>query len=176
MKLTLIRHTRVEVPVGTCYGNSDVDVAETFPEEAKKVKEGLAGKRFDAVYSSPLQRCTKLAAYCGFSDPVLDNRLKELNFGRWEGKRWEEIEDPRLQEWYDNWLSVSPMGGESFLDQYNRVSSFLDELKENPFREVCIFAHGGTIQAILIYAGVYNFNQAFSNDITYGSRTIVEID
>lgn len=106
MKLTLIRHTRVEVPAGTCYGNSDVDVAETFPEEAEKVKAGLVGTRFDAVYSSPLQRCTKLAAYCGFPDPVLDDRLKELNFGHWEGKRWEEIKDPKLQEWYDNWLNV----------------------------------------------------------------------
>ena len=175
MKVTLIRHTRVAVSPGTCYGQTDVDVAETFPEEAARVKAALCGNDFDAVYSSPLQRCRKLAEYCGYPAPLLDDRLKELNFGDWEGKRWDDIQDPRLQEWFDNWLSTKAGGGESFLEQYARVAEFLDELRRRPFQKVAVFAHGGTIRAALVYAGVCNFNQIFSDMVDYGSVTEIEI-
>lgn len=57
MEVFLIRHTKTAVIPGTCYGNSDVDVADSFLEEAGKVRERLKGESFDAVYSSPLQRC-----------------------------------------------------------------------------------------------------------------------
>ena len=169
MEVFLIRHTKTAVIPGTCYGNSDVDVADSFPEEAEKVRVKLKGERFDAVYSSPLQRCRKLAVYCGYENPILDDRLKELNFGSWEGQRWDEIRDPCLQEWYDDWLSIPAGGAESFLEQYNRVSAFLDDLKKTEYGKVCVFAHGGTIRAALIYAGKYNFNQAFTDDVDYGS-------
>ncbi|MDE6452561.1 MAG: histidine phosphatase family protein, partial [Odoribacter sp.] len=72
MKITLIRHTRVTIPPGICYGWSDVDVAPSFETEAGQVKKGILYERFDAVYSSPLSRCRKLAAFCGFHQPVLD--------------------------------------------------------------------------------------------------------
>ena len=52
MEVFLIRHTKTAVIPGTCYGNSDVDVADSFLEEAGKVRERLKGERFDAVYSS----------------------------------------------------------------------------------------------------------------------------
>lgn len=176
MKITLIRHTRVGVPIGTCYGNSDVDVAPTFEEEAKQVWRGLEGQVFDAAYSSPLQRCWKLAMYCGFPNVILDARLKELNFGSWEGQRWEEIRDPRLQDWYNNWLDLKAGGGENFLEQYNRVSDFLDELKTKSYKEVCVFTHGGTMRAALIYAGIYTFNHAFTDDVPYGGKRLITID
>lgn len=170
MDVTLVRHTRVAVVPGMCYGNTDVDLATSFLEEAERVRLNLADRVFDLVYSSPLQRCHKLAVYCGFINPILDDRLKELNFGNWEGQRWDEIRDPLLQEWYDNWLSVPAGGAESFLEQYNRVTAFLDDLKATGRENVCVFTHGGTIRAALIYAGKYNFNQAFSDDVGYGSQ------
>ena len=164
MEVFLIRHTKTAVIPGTCYGNSDVDVADSFLEEAGKVRERLKGESFDAVYSSPLQRCRKLAVYCGYENPILDDRLKELNFGSWEGQRWDE-----------DWLSMPAGGAESFLEQYNRVSAFLDDLKETGHEKVCVFAHGGTIRAALIYAGKYNFNQAFTDDVDYGSQVKMTI-
>ena len=41
-------------------------------------------------------------------------------------------DDPRLQEWYADYLNVAATGGESFAMQYRRVSDFLDELKGKP--------------------------------------------
>jgi len=100
MKITLIRHTRVAVETGICYGWSDVGVAPSFETEASRVKENISNERFDIVYSSPLSRCRKLAAFCGFHEPILDDRLKELNFGEWEMKKWDDLTDPRLELWY----------------------------------------------------------------------------
>jgi alpha-ribazole phosphatase len=57
MKLTLIRHTSLQVPVGVCYGQSDIDVAASFANELELTKAKIAGMMFDAVYTSPLQRC-----------------------------------------------------------------------------------------------------------------------
>ena len=45
MDVFLIRHTRTAVVPGTCYGNSDVDVAGSFPEEAERVRVRLEGER-----------------------------------------------------------------------------------------------------------------------------------
>ena len=56
MKITLIRHTRVAVETGICYGWSDVGVAPSFETEASRVKENISNERFDIVYSSPLSR------------------------------------------------------------------------------------------------------------------------
>lgn len=53
MKITLIRHTRVAVETGICYGWSDVGVAPSFETEASRVKENISNEQFDIVYSSP---------------------------------------------------------------------------------------------------------------------------
>ena len=84
MDVFLIRHTSVDVPAGTCYGHTDVALCPTFPEEAARVKQQLDAHTFDAVYTSPLSRCTRLAAYCGYPDALRDDRLKEMNMGAWE--------------------------------------------------------------------------------------------
>ena len=60
MKVTMIRHTSVDVPKGMCYGWSDVPVAATFEQEAAETKKNLSGKTFDGVFSSPLTRARKL--------------------------------------------------------------------------------------------------------------------
>ena len=42
MKITLIRHTRVAVETGICYGWSDVGVAPSFETEASRGKENIS--------------------------------------------------------------------------------------------------------------------------------------
>ena len=153
MKVTLIRHTSVAVEPGVVYGFTDVDTASTFPEEAARVDRSIEGEIFDAVYHSPLSRCRKLAEACGFPASVPDSRLKELNFGHWEMQRWEAIKDPVLEQWYGDWVNIPAGGGECFRDQFRRVTEFLNELKKQPFRNVCLFVHSGVIRCALIYAG-----------------------
>lgn len=168
MRITFIRHTSVATEPGVCYGQSDVDVSDTFVSEAQKLYANLQQHSFDAVYCSPLLRCRKLASFCGFPYPTVDNRLMELYFGDWEMKSWNSINDPQLQHWFDNWITETPTQGESFQSMLNRVEEFWEELKGLPYQHVAIFTHAGVIRA----AGVINHQfvaaKAFEFKIEYG--------
>lgn len=175
MEIVLVRHTSVGVPKGTCYGWSDVPVAETFEAEAAETKKNLGDAPFDAVYSSPLTRARKLAAYCGWPSPVVDDRLKEMNMGDWEMKPFDEIEDENLQRWYDDYMHLAATGGESFPDLFARVSSFLDELKARPYRRVAVFAHGGVLICAGIYGGLFPKEDCFKHLVPYGGTERIVI-
>lgn len=180
MKLVLIRHTSVDVPPGVCYGQTDVPLKDTFPAEAAVTRQHLEqclerDGAFDVVYTSPLSRCTRLADFCGYPDARRDPRLMEINFGAWEMKPFDHNDDPRLQEWYADYLNVAATGGESFAMQYRRVSAFLDELAAMPCRRVGIFAHGGVLICAQIYAGCFTAEEAFSHLTPYGGLVQIEI-
>ena len=173
MEITLIRHTSVDVPPGVCYGQTDVPLKDSFEQEAaitlSRLKASLAvEENFDLAFSSPLTRCVRLADYCGYPNAERDKRLMEINFGAWEMKPFDRNDDPRLQEWYADYLNVAATGGESFAMQYERVSRFLDELKQKPYRRVAIFAHGGVLICAQIYAGLITAEEAFSSLTPYG--------
>jgi alpha-ribazole phosphatase len=169
MEVILVRHTSVDVPTGTCYGQTNVPLRSTFEEEAMIVASALQGYApFDRVYTSPLSRCTRLATFCGYADAQRDKRLLEMNFGEWEMQRYEEIEDPQLQAWYADWKQVSATGGESFVQQYERVVQFLSELKEKPYSKVAIFSHGGVLTCAKMYAEELSAEEAFASPTPYG--------
>lgn len=177
MEIYLIRHTSVDVPAGYAYGQADVPLRPTFEAEADVVKNNLSGEVFDRIWTSPLTRCARLAAYCGYPDARRDDRIKELNFGEWEMKSWEEISsDPRSAAWFADWLNYSTPSGESFGDQYNRVSSFLDELRRSGLRRVCVFAHGGVLTCARVYAGEYALSDAFKHIPAYGEIIKLELE
>lgn len=175
MKVYLVRHTSVDVAPGTCYGQTDVPLRASFQEEAEACKKALQdkGMRFSRVYTSPLSRCTRLAAYCGFPEAERDERLKEMNMGEWEMQRFEEITDPRIQEWYDDYLRVRTTGGESFMDVLARVSDFFDHL-DRTSGPALVFAHGGVLVAAQVYAGKVKLEDAMKALPPYGG--MVEID
>ena len=175
MHLTLIRHTSVAIAPGICYGQSDLDVSTTFEAEARGVFSKLQSKHFDAVYSSPLIRCRKLARYCGFPDPILDNRLMEINFGAWEMKPWTAIDDPQLQRWFDNWTTETPTHGESFEAMTCRVDEFLNEIQKLQYQHVAIFTHAGVIRSVGIRSGHIRAANAFEFKVEYGDCIELEL-
>lgn len=168
MELTFIRHTSVDVPPGYCYGQTDVPVKASFKEEAQKVKDQLKGISFDQVYTSPLSRCTRLADFCRYPDALRDPRLMEVNFGQWEMKPFSSFIDETAQRWFDDWINTPAPGGESFMDLYQRVSAFLNELREKGTDSACIFTHGGVITCARIYNREYDIKEAFSHIPNYG--------
>lgn len=169
MDVILVRHTSVDVPKGTCYGQTDVPVRDTFGQEAEETRQALQQYMpFDQAFSSPLTRARKLAAYCGYSDAVTDDRLMEMNMGKWEMQLYDKIKDPHLQEWYDDYMHLPTTGGEGFPDLYRRVAAFLDELKSKNYRRVAIFAHGGVLISAGLYAGLFNEKSAWDHLVSFG--------
>lgn len=176
MTITFVRHTSVGVGPGVCYGHSDVPVAETFTAEAKAVVDALGGRRFDAVHTSPSTRCVRLAEACGHPDAMRDPRLMEMDFGRWEMQRWDDIRDPRLQLWYDDWINTPATGGESFLDHRRRVHSFMADVAASGARSVLVFAHGGTIMHARLWNCPERVEDIFSLRPPYGGIAEIELN
>ena len=176
MEVVLVRHTSVDVPKGTCYGQTDVPVRDTFEQEAEETRQSLERfLPFDKVYCSPLTRARKLAAYCGYPDATPDERLMEMDMGEWEMQLYDEIQDPHLKAWYDDYMHQSTTGGEGFPDLYRRVASFLDELKGSGYQRVAIFAHGGVLISAGLYAGAYKWEDAWSNLTPFGGHVVIKI-
>ena len=170
MEIVWIRHTSVEVPQGTCYGQTDVPLKASFTMEAETTYKEFqrVARGIERVYTSPMSRCRKLAAYCGFPDAIEDARLLELDFGDWEMQRFEDIKDPRLQLWYEDYLHVAATNGESFQDQYTRVCTFIEALKRAGMQRVAVFTHGGVIRCAELYAHCYGIEESFMHPTPYG--------
>ncbi len=176
MKVYLVRHTSVDVPIGTSYGQTDVPLKISFEAEANETREKLEGLTFDHVFCSPLSRCSKLAAFCGYPDATRDARLMELNFGDWEMKSWNEISaDSYSKQWFDDWVNVPTRNGESFRQLYNRLADFFHDLKTHNYQQVCLFTHGGVLTTARVYAEEYPLKEAFKEVPPYGSVICIEI-
>ena len=92
-------------------------------------------------------------------------------------KSWEELSsDPRSETWFADWIETRTPGGESLKDQYERVSSFLDEIRKSGLENVCIFAHGGVLTCARVYAGEYDIKDAFKNVPSYGEIIKLSFD
>jgi alpha-ribazole phosphatase len=148
MEIYLIRHTKVNVEPGVCYGQKDVELADSYPEELEAVKNKLKDIDFDAVISSPLSRAKQLATDVFGEKVAEDPRLMELNFGDWEGKVWDEIKDPLFPAWMDDFVNKKCSNGESFVMLRDRVLEFWNEIKNKKCNKIAIFTHGGVIRTI----------------------------
>jgi len=128
MDIYLIRHTQTATDPGLCYGQSDIALADSFPDEMANLHDKLPEFDEDCkVFSSPLTRCLQLAET--FSDTVItDPRLQELDFGDWEGKRFDDIDAGILQHWTDNFVTAAPPNGENFEGLYQRAGTFWQDL------------------------------------------------
>lgn len=175
MQITFIRHTSVALAPGICYGHADIDVSATFYTEAQQVKLQLQNHTFDAVFSSPSIRCRKLAGFCGFENPVIDRRLMELNFGDWELKAWNEITDPQLDLWYNNWFYEKTTAGESFEQMVQRVNDFLIEIKQLSCSNILVFTHAGVLRSVDIICNKTALSEVFNKQFRYGSQLKVHV-
>ncbi|TRX55528.1 alpha-ribazole phosphatase [Fulvivirga sp. M361] len=168
MEIYLVRHTTPEVDKGVCYGQADLDVISSFQEEVNRLKFHLP-KDIGKVYSSPLKRCKVLAQQ--LSDEIsFDDRLKEMSFGDWELKKWDDIGTEGLNVWMDNFVGERPAGGESFEDLSARVLEFWGELINKKLEDpVILCIHGGVIRVIISHLLHIPLRNTFHFHLDYGS-------
>jgi alpha-ribazole phosphatase len=174
MDILIVRHTQVNFPYDVLYGNYDVPLADSFPEEANSVKARLANWfPFDKVYSSPLSRALKLAQFLQNGSIIIDDRLKEINFGDWELKKWSEI--PDFNEWVKN--PVTPPNGETYKDLIQRFKAFFDELlKKNGFEtKILITSHSGLIRCALSLFTAAPLEKIFRFTVDYGRALHIKV-
>jgi alpha-ribazole phosphatase len=109
-QLWLVRHAQPVVAQGVCYGALDVAAC---PQATALAATALAAAALAQslphgahVVTSPLQRCELLAQCLQGLRPDLAYKtaldLREMDFGSWEGQRWDAITPPALQAWTDD--------------------------------------------------------------------------
>lgn len=178
MIIHLLRHTKTQCPTGICYGQTDVELAQSFEQEKKNILENLHSITFTKIYSSPLKRCALLAkAISQNQEIVFDNRLQELNFGDWENKHWNDIEKTtEATKWFADYISTACPNGESYLMLRDRVCAFLKDvsLLSND-SSILIVTHGGVIRTLNSIITNIKPEEAFAMQIDYGQLCTLHI-
>ena len=180
MKLFFLRHTSLNVEIDVFYGQTDLDVSDSFEKEVKLIKKKI--KNFDIdtnsikVYSSPLKRCIKLTNKLT-ENYIVDERIKEMNLGDWEMKKMSSISKKEKLDWENNLLSFKIPNGESNNEFLKRLKSFLEDIfKFN--EDALIVCHAGSINGMLSLLTKEPFDKMVKNYwelIKHGSLSLIEL-
>lgn len=160
LELVVVRHGLTAWNIERRY-QGQRDIPLLLPEGQPgldRLREALHGECFDAVYASDLMRCrqTLAHAYPGrHAAPIarFDARLRELDFGEYEGKRYADLQAlPAYRAWIDSVGEQAPPGGESARALRQRLGEWLGELftdvESQALQRVLIVTHGGVIREL----------------------------
>lgn len=160
MYIYIMRHGETEWnKLRKLQGQTDIPLNEFGEELAYITRDGMKDLEFQAVYSSPLIRARRTAEIMaeGRSLPVIVNEyLKEINFGAGEGESLEAINqnpDGNLYKFLNKPEEYTPMeGGESFEQVKDRCRKFMEEViipSEGKCDRMLIVAHGAFIRIMI---------------------------
>ena len=145
-RLFLIRHGRTRIE-GRYKGLLDVPLSPEGGKDAqaaaKIIKRALGPERLDIIYCSDLIRASKTAKIISREFPAIGGRgyckmekminLRERDFGKWEGLRFDEIANrwpKEFAKWVKDPFKNRPVGGEPTARLRDRVASALKEINE----------------------------------------------
>jgi len=154
--LYLIRHAETGFNrVGRVQGHTESTLSALGKRQAKRVGERLDYVEFVAAYSSPSRRAVQTTRLA-FGDRVeLQTRegLREINLGRWEGKKATELRRryPReVKLWFHKPSAVRIPEAETVAQFRRRVVRAMNGIREaEPEGEIAVITHGGVICAYL---------------------------
>jgi alpha-ribazole phosphatase len=175
MEVYLIRHTTPNISKEICYGQTDIGINETLFQQELQLIQSKLPNDIEQFYTSPLQRCKILAEKLN-PDFILDERLKELNFGDWENKGWNEIEQNGLNKWMQDFVNIKTPNGENYIDLNNRTQSFISEILKLNLQKIAIVTHAGNIRSFLSLVLSLPLENSFRINLNYGSVVSIELD
>ena len=124
-ELVIVRHADTDwTASGQHTGRTDIPLNADGRAKAGSLRERLAGRRFVAVWSSPLRRALETAMLAGFEPSERDD-LMEWDYGDYEGLTSAQIREHRPG--WDLWRDGCP-GGETAADVGRRAEAVLAAL------------------------------------------------
>ena len=156
-EILFIRHAETDM-AGTFCGHSDPQLNAQGRVQLAELIKRLRAENFGAVYSSDLRRAreTGLALAEDFMIKChVRPALREIDFGRWEGLRWEEVEqldEIFARRWVVEYPHLPAPDGEDFDAFERRVLGevkFLSLEAENAERKIAVVTHAGVLRTIL---------------------------
>jgi len=157
MDLLLIRHGETSWNQEQRYqGQQDSPLSEQGILQAEKTAAFLADMHIDAVYTSDLLRAKRTAEVIARPHgltPIADPRLREINFGEWEGLTRHEVQAnyPELfAARFRDHLNVRVPGGELPGEVAERLLDFVRELESrHAHQTVVAVSHGGALRLLI---------------------------
>jgi 2,3-bisphosphoglycerate-dependent phosphoglycerate mutase len=148
VRLLLARHGQTAWHRDNRYvSKTNIDIDETGREQARRLARRAKKERLDLVLCSPLKRALETAKpsaeACGL-EPRTDERLRELDFGGWEGRTLTEIreEDPEAVRCFEESAEHGFPGGEPLHEGAGRVLEvFADLHRSHAGRTVLVVTH-----------------------------------
>ncbi len=168
--MIFLRHPKPEAPEGICYGQTDLDIG---PEGEAQIALALkATPRIARVIASPARRCRRLAGALAARDGVglvLDPRLWEMDFGDWEGMRWEDIPRADSDPWTEDPWRIAPPGGETFTAVHARVAAVIGEVIAEVAPGTAPVCHAGSIRMARIILTGAGFDEVCAEPVPYAT-------
>jgi broad specificity phosphatase PhoE len=152
--IIFVRHGQTEVNrEGRLQGRLDAPLTALGREQARHVATGLAGSAATAVVTSPLRRAAdtahEIASVLGV-EVELDDRLVEVDYGEWDGRKFSEVAPEEWGRWRDD-VAFVPPGGESLLTVATRVGDFCSARLRGD-RTIVAVSHVSPIKAAVVWA------------------------
>ena len=173
MPIYLIRHPPAVDVDGLCYGRLDVRVERKATiAAAESIRghfstEALAAA---AIYSSPSTRCLELARHLAAPrQPEPADDLAEMDFGQWQGRRWDAIARNEIDAWAQDVWNYRPGGGESAQMVASRWERWSDQVRQRHAGDVIAITHAGVIRVALACRGRTRDSQALGANIPFAS-------
>lgn len=156
-RLIFVRHAEAEGNyIREFHGWTDSEITPKGHIQAKLAADKLKDFDIDILYSSSLKRTVQTAQYISEAKglPIIrTDKLKEINGGDWEGKRWDEL--PGLwPEEYDTWENKphehKMPNGETMKEFQKRlIEEVMYIINKNKGKNVCIVTHGTAIRSLM---------------------------
>ena len=123
---------------------TDLELNEDGVAAARALAPKLAAVEFDVVLSSPLRRARQTAELAGF-EPKIDERLREFDYGEYEGRTTDDIH--RERPGWDLWTDGCP-GGETPADVGRRLDAVIADVRARDPRRILVFGHGHALRIL----------------------------
>ncbi|MGB0712050.1 MAG: histidine phosphatase family protein [Gammaproteobacteria bacterium] len=172
--IDLLRHGLTERPDCLC-GRTDVPLAEGGRAQLERTAAVFGP--WDRVVSSPLQRCARFAADLASRfdlDHQVNEGLAEIDLGRWDGRRFDELardEAEHFTAFWRNPVAHPPPGGERMEDFAHRVLAAYEQVGAGavPGSRTLVVCHGGVIRAILAHVYGLDLAKLLRMEVEYAS-------
>lgn len=150
----LVRHAQPLIAPGICYGALDVPAdADATRQAAQELAQRLPPEVMVSV--SPLLRCQQLAQALQVLRPDVrchtEARLAEMNFGAWEGQRWDALSPEAFDAWTKDFWCHRVGGGECVAGFMGRVAEVWEATMAAGVTQVWL-THAGVIRAARLIA------------------------
>ncbi len=150
--LVLIRHGETAWSRdGRHTGTTDLPLVPEGEACARRAGELIDGMPFAGVFCSPMQRARRTAELAGLSDPVIDDDLREWDYGGYEGLSTPQIREQLGHEWeiFQDGVVSGDTPGETVEDVAARVSHVIARAVPLLDRgHVALVAHGHSLRIL----------------------------